>query len=215
VAPPGDRHLRREIAEGIRWLLNHTVVRTLAVVMFTFNVTFGAAWSVMVLYATRHLGMSDVGYGLLATSAAIGGLVSTSAYGWLERHIPLATLMRTCLSLEVLSHLAFAVNTSPALALALMFVFGAYAFVWNTLAQAVRQRAVPTVFQGRVGSVYSVGLYGGLVIGLGLGGVIAHVWGLTAPFWFAFVGSGITLILIWRSLASIAHADQQVPAAAP
>jgi MFS family permease len=215
VALPGDRHLRREIAEGIRWLLNHTVVRTLAVVMFTFNVTFGAAWSVMVLYATRHLGMSDVGYGLLATSAAIGGLVSTSAYGWLERHIPLATLMRTCLSLEVLSHLAFAVNTSPALALALMFVFGAYAFVWNTLAQAVRQRAVPTVFQGRVGSVYSVGLYGGLVIGLGLGGVIAHVWGLTAPFWFAFVGSGITLILIWRSLGAIAHADQQVPAAAP
>jgi MFS family permease len=215
VGPPGDRHIRRDIAEGIRWLLNHAAVRTLAVVMFTFNLTFGAAWSVMVLYATRHLGMSDVGYGLLATSAAIGGLVSTSAYGWLERHVPLATLMRTCLTLEVLSHLAFAVNTSPTLAIALMFVFGAYAFVWNTLAQSVRQRAVPTVFQGRVGSVYSVGLYGGLVIGLGLGGVIAHVWGLTAPFWVAFVGSGITLILIWRSLGAIAHADQQVPAAAP
>jgi hypothetical protein len=31
---------------------------------------------------------------------------------------------------------------------------------------------------------------------------------LTAPFWFAFVGSGITLAVVWRQLALIAHADQ-------
>jgi MFS family permease len=212
VAPPGRRDLRREIGEGVRWLLGHEAVRTLAVVMFTFNIAFGTAWSVLVLYATRHLGMSEVGFGLLTTSAAVGGLVSTSAYGWLERHVPLATLMRTCLTLEVLLHLALALNTSPVVAILLMFVFGAYAFVWGTLAQSVRQRATPTEFQGRVGSVYSVGLYGGLVVGLGLGGVIAHVWGLTAPFWFAFVSSGITLVLIWRSLGAIAHADRHLPA---
>ena len=108
-------------------------------------------------------------------------------------------------------HLAFAVNTSPVLAVLLMFVFGAYAFVWNTLSPAVRQRAVPMEFQGRVGSVYLVGLYGGLVIGLALGGPIAHIWGLTAPFWCGFVGSGITLTLIWRSLSYVAHADQEQP----
>jgi hypothetical protein len=39
--------------------------------------------------------------------------------------------------------------------------------------------------------------------------VIADRWGLTAPFWFAFVGSGLTLVLIWRSLAHVAHADQE------
>ena len=55
-------------------------------------------------------------------------------------------------------------------------------------------------FQGRVGSVYVVGLFLGLVIGQALGGVIADRWGLTAPFWFAFVGSGLTLALVWRQL---------------
>jgi MFS family permease len=214
VAQSGERHLRRDIAEGIRWLLDHAAVRTLAVVMFTFNIAFGTAWSILVLYATRHLGMSAVGFGFLTTAAAIGGLVSSSAYGWLERHLALSTLMRACLTLEVLLYLALALNTSPAVAIALMFVFGVYTAVWGTLAQSVRQRATPTEFQGRVGSVYSVGLYGGLVAGLGLGGVIAHVWGLTAPFWFAFVASGITLILIWRSLGAIAHADRGSPAAA-
>jgi MFS family permease len=213
VAPAERRALRAEIGEGISWLLHHRAIRTLALVMVTFNITFALAWSTLVLYATQHLGMSEGAYGLLTTSAAIGGLVSTACYGWLERRLSLATLMRACLTLEVLMHLAFAVNTSPVLAVLLMFVFGAYAFVWSTLAQTVRQRAVPTEFQGRVGSVYLVGLYGGLVIGLALGGPIAHIWGLTAPFWCGFVGSGVTLVLIWRSLSYVAHADEEpVPA---
>jgi predicted MFS family arabinose efflux permease len=58
-------------------------------------------------------------------------------------------------------------------------------------------------------------VYGGLVVGQAIGGVLAGVWGLTAPFWFAFVGSGLTLLLIWRSLDYIAHADREgEPAAA-
>ena len=116
--------------------------------------------------------------------------------------------MRGCLLLEVLTHLALALTTVGWLAIAIMVVFGGYAFVWGTVSQAVRQRAVPQEFQGRVGSVYVVGLFLGLVVGQGLGGVIAEQWGLAAPFWFAFVGSGITLVLVWRQLGHIAHADE-------
>jgi predicted MFS family arabinose efflux permease len=152
--------------------------------------------------------MSEVGFGLLATLAAAGGLVSTARYGWLEKHIPLATLMRGCLTLEVLMHLGLALNRLPWVAMIIMFGFGAYSFVWGTVSQTVRQRAVPTEYQGRVGSVYLVGVFGGLVIGQALGGAIADRWGLAAPFWFAFVGSAVTLVLIWRSLGHIAHADQ-------
>jgi len=81
------------------------------------------------------------------------------------------------------------------------------AFVWGATARAVRQRAVPTEFQGRVGSVYMLGLMGGLVIGQALGGVLASAWGVTSPFWFAFVGSALLLTLIWRQLPRIAHAS--------
>jgi len=213
ATPPGGvrdlegTHVRQDIVDGIRWLMGHSAVRTLALVILTFNVTWAAAWAVLVLYSTQVLGMGPVGFGALTTAAAVGGLLSTTCYGWLERHVGLATLMRGCLTLEVLMHLAFALNRSPVIAFVIMFGFGCYAFVWGTVSQTVRQRVVPTAYQGRVGSVYSVGLYGGIVIGQVLGGVIADRWGLTAPFWFAFVGSGITLILIWRSLAHVAHAD--------
>ena len=79
----GDRHARAvggaaavcaaEMAEGIRWLVAHPPMRTLALTIFTFNVTFGAAWSVLVLYAGERLGMDEVGFGLLTTAVAIGG----------------------------------------------------------------------------------------------------------------------------------------------
>ncbi|MDP9181984.1 MAG: MFS transporter, partial [Actinomycetota bacterium] len=44
--------------------------------------------------------------------------------------------------------------------------------------------------------------------GSAIGGVIAQQWGVAAPFWFAFVGSALFLVLIWRQLDHIAHADQ-------
>jgi len=204
-----ETHVRRDIADGVRWLLGHPPVRTLALVIFSFNITFAAAWAVLVLYSLDVLDMGPVGYGLLTTAGALGAMVSTPFYGWLERRVPLATLMRVCLLLEVFMHLGFAVTTEPWIALGIMFVFGAYAFIWGSLSSAVRQRAVPTEFQGRVGSVYGVGVFGGMVVGSGLGGLIADVWGITAPFWVGFVGSAVLLALVWRQLAHIAHADEE------
>ncbi len=214
ATPPGvprdlaGTHVRRDITDGLRWIRRNPPVRTLALVILAFNVTWGAAWSVLVLWSQDVLGMGPVGYGLLTTAVAVGGLVSTGSYDVIERRVPLATVMRLCLLLEVLTHLALALTRTGCVAFAIMVVFGAYAFVWGTVSQTVRMRAVPMEFQGRVGSVYVVGLFLGLVIGQGLGGVIAERWGLTAPFWFAFVGSGVTLAVVWRQLAAIAHVGE-------
>ena len=79
------RHWRHEMAEGLRWLAGHPPMRTLAITIVAFNITFGAAWSVLVLYAQERLGMTDVGFGLITTAMAIGGIVGTTSYGALER----------------------------------------------------------------------------------------------------------------------------------
>lgn len=194
------------IREGLRWLRGNAPVRTLVIIILAFNVTWAAPWSVLVLYATEHLGMGPVGYGALTTASAIGGLIAIASFGWLERHISFATLMRVCLSLEALMHLAFAFTTSAAVAFVLMFGFGLYAFVWGTISTTVRQRLVPLQLQGRIASVNMVGVFGGLVIGQFLGGILAQTWGLTAPWWFAFAGAAITLALVWRSISHIAAA---------
>jgi predicted MFS family arabinose efflux permease len=199
--------LRHDVAEGFRWVRHHPAVRTLVLTIFTFNITFGAAWSVLVLYATRRLGLDEIGFGLLTTISAVGGLVGTASYGWITRRVSLGNLMRIGLVIETLTHLALALTTRAWLALVIFFVFGAHAFVWGTTSVTVRQRAVPRDLQGRVGSVNTVGVFGGLVIGSGLGGVLAERWGVVAPFWFAFAGSAVFMVLIWRELAHISHDD--------
>jgi MFS family permease len=209
-----DTHVRQDIVEGVRWLAGNGPVRTLALVIVAFNITWAAPWSVLVLWALERVGIDEAGFGLLTTASALGGLLGTLAYGRIEKWVPLATLMRAVLLCEVVFHLAMAFTTSPYAAYPLMFLFGAYAFVWGTLANAVRQRAVPTGFQGRVGSVYMLCVMGGMLIGSLLGGLIARQWGVTAPWWFAFVGSGLTLALVWRQLGHIAHHDEAVVAAA-
>ena len=207
--------VREDIREGWRWLWAHPAVRTLAITIFTFNVTFGAAWSVLVLYARLRLGMSALGFGLITTAIAVGGLLGTASYGWLERHVPLGVIMRGGLIIETLTHLALALTRSVWFALVVFAIFGAHAFIWGTTSTSVRQRAVPAEFQGRVCSVYLTGVVGGIVIGSALGGLVASVWGVTAPFWFAFAGSAIILALIWRSLLNIAHTDENLRAHAP
>jgi hypothetical protein len=34
---------------------------------------------------------------------------------------------------------------------------------------------------------------------------MASAFGITAPFWFGFVGSAILVALLWRQFAHIAH----------
>ncbi|GIG37587.1 MFS transporter [Cellulomonas pakistanensis] len=206
--PGTPGHLGRDIAEGFRWTVRHAAVRTLVLTIFIFNITFGAAWSVLVLYATRRLGLGEIGYGLLTTVSACGGLVGGLAYGWITRRVSLGNLMRIGLVLETLTHLGLALTRQAWVAVVILFLFGAHAFVWGTTSVSVRQRAVPPALQGRVGSVNTVGVFGGLVLGSAAGGLLAERWGVTAPFWFAFAGSALFVVLIWGQLRHVAHTDE-------
>jgi predicted MFS family arabinose efflux permease len=213
--PEATSSIGEEIRAGWRWVRAHAAVRTLVLTIFIFNITFGAAWSVLVLYSTERLGLGEVGFGLITTVIALGGVLGTLGYGRITARLRLGDLMRVGLVIETLTHLGLALATTPLVAMPIFFVFGAHAFVWGTTSSAIRQRAVPLELQGRVGSVNSVGTFGGLVLGSVLGGVIAQTLGVVAPFWFAFAGSALFLVLIWRELRHISHTDASPAGQAP
>lgn len=207
VRNEAPKRVHHDLLDGIRWTFRHAAVRTLVITIFVFNITFGAAWAVLVLYATEQLGLPEIGFGLITTASAIGGLGGVAAYGWLTRRISLSNLMRIGLIIETLVHFALALTTIPWVAMLVFVVFGAHAFIWGTTSVTIRQRVVPAHFQGRVTGVNSLGVFGGLVIGSVLGGLLAERWSVATPFWFAGVGSAIFVVLIWHQLRHIAHDD--------
>ncbi|MFI6906518.1 MFS transporter [Nonomuraea sp. NPDC050394] len=195
----------RELVAGFRWTIKHAAVRTLALTILIFNFTFGAAWSVLVLYAQDQLGLGDIGFGLMSTISGIGGLIGTALYGTITRRVSLGALMRIGLIIETLTHLGLALTHSPWVAGGIFLVFGAHAFIWGTTSVTIRQRAVPRELQGRVGAVNTICVFGGLVVGSLIGGILATGFGVAAPFWFAFAGSAVFVVLLWRQLLHIAH----------
>ena len=202
-----DAPMRTQIRQGLRWLWHHRPMRALTLTILAFNITFGAAWAVLVLLARQRLGLGDVGFGLLSAASALGGLLGTAVYGGLERRIGAAAIMRAGLAIETATHLTLALTTTPLVAGGILFLFGVHTAAWGATSTTIRHRAVPTDLQGRVGSIYFLGMMGSLVVGNAVGGVLARQWGITAPFWFAFAGSAVILVLIWRELSHIAHAE--------
>ena len=188
---------------------HHAAVRTLVLTIFIFNITFGAAWSVLVLYAIQRLGMGAVGFGLLTTVGAAGGLAAILAYGWITARVSLGNLMRIGLVIETLTHLALALTTSAWVAMAIFFVFGAHAFVWGTTSIDGAPAGGPDAAAGpgrqrqpdrrlrRPGDRRRPSA-----------ACWPSQWGVTAPFWFAFVGSAVFVVLIWGQLRYVAHADE-------
>jgi MFS family permease len=213
---PGTRRLRHEVSEGLRWLWSNAPVRTLAILITVFNITFGAAFSVWVLYALERLGLSEVGFGLLMTASALGGLVGTALYGTLELRFGYATLLRVGLVVECLTHLVLALTRAPVVAALVMAAFGMHAVVWGTTSTTIRQRVVPALLLGRVTSVYMIGSVGAMSLGTLLGGAIAQRYGILAPFVFAAIGATATTAVVWRSIGNIAAAaDAAEPATGP
>jgi MFS family permease len=199
--------VREEIVAGMRWTWHHGPVRILTLTIVLFNVTFGAAWGVLVLYATERLGLDELGFGLLTAMVAVGGVIGTTWYGPVERSLGSDGIMRVGLVVETLTHLSLALTRSPVVAFVTMFVFGIHTGMWGTTVHTVRQRQVPLAFQGRVGSVYLLAMQGGLVVGAPIGGLLARWFGLSGPFWFAFVGSVALLVWIWPRLADLTSVE--------
>jgi predicted MFS family arabinose efflux permease len=185
----------------MRWLWEHRVLRLLALCICAMNITFSGAMAVYVLYAKERLGLGPVGYGALLTASAIGGVLGTGFVARLESRFGASLLLRVGLLLEGATHIGLALTRTPWVAGAIMTVFGVHALVWSVVTLSLRQRAVPAELLGRVTGVYYLFSVGGSAVGALLGGVVAHVFGITAPFWIGGTLVAVLAIVTWRRFA--------------
>jgi len=210
------RSVRAEIAEGFRWLMGQRLLRTMAILIGLLNVTLTAATAVLVLLARERLGLGSVGYGLLFTCLAAGGILGSVIGDRLIGWVTATWTIRIGLLIEAGMHLALATSRNAYFIGFALFAFGVHGALWTIVGASLRQRLTPPEMLGRVGSTTLFVAAGGNCIGALLGGVIASSFGITAPYWIGFVVAVIVSAATWRVFdrAKVAQAYTQQPAPA-
>jgi MFS family permease len=203
-----------EAAEGFRWLMRQRVLRTMAVLIGLLNVTLTAALAVLVLLAKERLGLGSVGYGLLFTCIAAGGILGSLTGDKIISWVTATWTIRAGLLIEAAVHLTLATSRNVYLIGFVLFAFGVHGSLWGIVGNSLRQRLTPPEMLGRVASSTLFVAAGGNCVGALLGGIIADRFGLTAPYWVAFVVAVIVSAATWRvfNRATVAAAYAEPPA---
>jgi MFS family permease len=177
--------MRADVAEGLRFLWGHRILRTLAVMVGVFNFASNATFAILVLYAVgpaSAMGLSEPAYGLLLTSVAAGSLLGSLVAEGVERWLGRArSLVLTILGSTVLVG-ALAVTANPLLIGPAFFVGGITIAIWNVITVSLRQRITPDRLLGRVNSGYRLVAWGTMPLGAAAGGLLAQFLGLRAVF---------------------------------
>ncbi|GGI04270.1 hypothetical protein GCM10011354_08270 [Egicoccus halophilus] len=158
-----------------------------AIAIATALANFGAAamWSIMVLFATELLDISEFGFGILLAVAAAGGLLGALTASRLVARFHRRQVMLTAIDVNAATSAAVGLARGPILVGTMLFLTAAAIAVNNVVSRLLRQAIPPARILGRViTGVRVVGL-GAAPLGALAGGLLARSAGLRAPFFMA------------------------------
>ncbi|MEP0943048.1 MAG: MFS transporter [Rhizobiaceae bacterium] len=191
------RNWRRELREGVEFLRQARLMRSLAWITGFWNLLFNMVLIALLLHVQENLQAGARTYGLILASGAVGGILG----GWMgDRVVARLGPCRTAQFMLLASVPAFLAMALAPNAIALCVVFAVFEFtgiVWNTVSVSYRQRTIPDELLGRVNSVYRLLAWGMMPVGLALSGIIVRLMeefverplALIAPFLAATVGA--------------------------
>lgn len=195
-----------QIAEGLRYLWQHRLLRSLSLILTVLSGTWGAWLALIPLYATRDMGLTPGEYGVLLSALGIGGLLGAVTVTRLNRllgrrRVMLADLFGTA------AMAAVPALTADARAVAVAaFLGGLGGTLWTVNSRTVIQRAVPDAMLGRFSSANRMFAWGAMPLGAGLVGLLAELAGPRAAFGFFAVASALTVPFFLRAAARGADA---------
>jgi MFS family permease len=183
--PNGPRQsIVRDIREGFAFLWRVRVLRTLALMVAIGNLTNTAVVAVFVLFAVAPgpMGLDEVGYGLLITAMAVGGLIGSVAEERVEARIGRSAVLLVTVAVGGSMTLIPVVTAQPLVIAAGMVAMGAGFMMWNIITVSLRQRITPDHLLGRLNATYRLFAWGVMPIGALLGGLVAELFGIRAVF---------------------------------
>ena len=177
--------MRADIAEGLRFLWGHRLLRTFAVMVGASNFASNAMMAVLVLYAVgpgSAMRLSTQAFGVLLSMFAVGSLVGSFVAGRVERALGRARTIALAFLAGALGIGLPAVTADPYAIGAAFALGGAGTIVANIVMVSLRQRITPDRLLGRINSGFRLVAWGTMPLGAAVGGLLAQAFGLRAVF---------------------------------
>jgi MFS family permease len=184
----------RRVAEGVRYVAGHPVLRATAIASAASNLSFAIASAVTIIFLVRELGLPAWAVGILLAVAAVGAMVASAVTPWVARRLGSARIV--WVSLAVTGPLTLLVALGmPGWGVAFVLV-GMFAGELGQIVYAIsnvslRQRICPDRILSRVNATMGFAIMGLFPLGALVGGVLGETIGVR---WTLVVAGLVVLV---------------------
>ena len=197
---PARGAMRREIAEGLRFVFGHPVLRTIGAATATSNLFSSIGGAAFMLFAINELKMSPALIGAAFSLGSVGGLVASLVAGPLSRRFGVGRVIVATVALGGPFEFAVGLGSPGADALNLLliaaagFAMGGSGTIYNINQVSLRQAITPEAMSGRMNATMRWFVWGTMPIGSIIGGIIGETLGVRAAILIG--GAGATLAFV-------------------
>jgi MFS family permease len=199
-----DRHLGREMKEGLTFVLGNRLLRAITACTGTANLFQNVAMTVFVvlLASASGLNLSAGTIGLLFSATAVGGVIGAMVArrfaGWVGQGP--ALWISIAVGVPAMLPMPFVQRGWLLWVLAAgEVVFGAAIVVYNITQVSFRQLLCPERLLGRMNATIRFAVWGTIPIGSLLGGILGATIGLRPTLWVALAGSTLAILPVFFS----------------
>jgi MFS family permease len=208
--PATDRNIRREAAEGLRWIYTHPILRPLALNAHGWFLCSAVAGAVLTPFALRDVGLSPFGLGLALAAGGVGGLLGSLAATGLGARFGSGRVVIACRAFTAASFALMALSTAHwsgwLLFGAGQLLLGLSMGAENANEMGYWQVATPDQLQGRMNATRRSINRSMIVVGAPIGGFLGDAIGYRAMLFTAAGG----FLVVAAALAASRFRDARV-----
>ena len=189
-----------DIRAGLRLTFTHPILRAFALEATTNNLAWQVVEVVLLIYATKVLGLDALAIGAFFTLGAVGSVLGALAAGPIARRLGVGRTITGAMVLCGAGTLLVPLAAPPpllgaAILAVALFLGGFGTTVSNVHVVTVRQTITPDDLLGRMNASYRTLTYGAIPVGALIGGLLGETLGLQATM--AVGAVGVFLAPLW------------------
>jgi MFS family permease len=214
--PPVERpRMRREIAEGLRYVLGHPYLRPSMAYVAIANFSSNLLFSIFLVYAVRELRLSVTTIGLVFSLSNLGFLVGAVIANRLSL---LLGIGRTMVGSAAIGGSALLLIPLAPRSLAVPFIViaiavtGGCGVIYNVTGISLMQAITPDRLLGRMNASRRFVVWGVIPLGGLAGGALASQIGLRPTIWVGAIGVSVAFVpLLFSPVRGLVRLPEEAP----